>query len=57
MKGYAVSGNQTCSAAECVRQVLIEPMHPIIDLGDGKRVTTICDREGNTIRLIQIEGM
>ena len=33
----------------------IQPLHTVIDLGDGKRVTTICDVEGNTIRLIQIE--
>ena len=34
----------------------IQPLHRVIDLGDGKRVTTICDVEGNTIRLIQLEA-
>lgn len=34
----------------------IQPLHPVIDLGDGKRVTTICDVEGNTIRLIQVDA-
>src|SRR5436190_17928211 len=34
----------------------IQPLHPIIELGDGKRVTTICDPEGNTIRLIQLDA-
>jgi predicted enzyme related to lactoylglutathione lyase len=33
----------------------ITPLHPIIDLGEGKRVSTIADPDGNTIRLIQID--
>jgi predicted enzyme related to lactoylglutathione lyase len=32
----------------------IRTLHPIIDIGDDKRVTTISDPDGNAIRLIQI---
>jgi predicted enzyme related to lactoylglutathione lyase len=32
----------------------ISTLHPIIDLGDKKQVTTISDPDGNAIRLIQI---
>ena len=31
----------------------IEPLHPIIELGAGKRVTSITDPEGNVLRLFQ----
>lgn len=33
----------------------IRPLHPIIDLGEGKRVSTISDPDGNAVRLIQLE--
>ncbi len=33
----------------------IMPLHPIIELGEGKRVTTIADPDGNRIRLIEID--
>lgn len=33
----------------------ITPLHTIINLGAGKRITTIQDPDGNTIRLIQME--
>lgn len=32
----------------------IKPLHPIIDLGEGKCCSTICDPDGNTVRLIQL---
>jgi predicted enzyme related to lactoylglutathione lyase len=32
----------------------ITPLHPIIDIGEGKSISTICDPDGNSIRLIQI---
>jgi predicted enzyme related to lactoylglutathione lyase len=32
----------------------VSTLHPIIDLGDNKQVTTITDPDGNAIRLIQI---
>ena len=31
----------------------IKPLHPIIELGAGKRVTSISDPEGNVLRLFQ----
>ncbi len=31
----------------------IKPLHPIIDIGEGKRVSTITDPDGNGVRLIQ----
>jgi len=31
----------------------IKPLHPIIDLGDGKRVCSIADSDGNVVRLFQ----
>jgi len=33
----------------------IQPLHPIIDIGEGKSVSTIKDPDGNAIRLIQFE--
>ena len=32
----------------------IQPLHPLIDIGEGKSISTIADPEGNPIRLIQI---
>jgi len=32
----------------------IRPLHPIIELGEGKRVSTISDPDGNAVRLIQV---
>jgi len=32
----------------------IKPLHPIIDIGEGKRICSIADTDGNMIRLIQI---
>jgi predicted enzyme related to lactoylglutathione lyase len=34
----------------------VTPLHRIIDLGEGKRVSTIADPDGNTIRLIEISA-
>ena len=34
----------------------IEPLHPIIELGEGKSISTITDPDGNPIRLIQISS-
>ena len=31
----------------------IKPLHPIIDLGEGKSISTISDPDGNAVRLIQ----
>jgi len=33
----------------------LKTIHPIIDLGEGKRVTSISDIDGNMIRLIQLD--
>ena len=33
----------------------IQPLHPIIDIGEGKRISSIPDADGNTIRLIQVD--
>lgn len=33
----------------------LDPLHPIIDLGEGKCVTSVRDVDGNTIRLIQLD--
>lgn len=33
----------------------VKPLHPVIDIGDGKRVSSIVDPDGNMIRLIQID--
>jgi predicted enzyme related to lactoylglutathione lyase len=35
----------------------IEPLHPIIDIGEGKFVSTISDLDGNAIRLIQLSAV
>ena len=32
----------------------IKPLHPIIDIGEGKSVSTISDPDGNAFRLIQL---
>ena len=32
----------------------IQPLHPMIDIGEGKLISTIADPDGNAIRLIQI---
>jgi len=32
----------------------LKPLHPMIDIGEGKRVSSIADADGNMIRLIQI---
>ena len=32
----------------------IKPLHPVIDIGQGKRISSIADPDGNTIRLIQV---
>ena len=32
----------------------IKPLHPIINIGEGKSICTISDPDGNAIRLIQI---
>ena len=34
----------------------IQPLHPVIDIGEGKSITTIADPDGNAIRLIQIQA-
>jgi predicted enzyme related to lactoylglutathione lyase len=33
----------------------LQTLHPIIDLGEGKCVSTVSDIDGNMIRLIQME--
>jgi len=33
----------------------IKPLHPVINLGEGKRISAIADPDGNTIRLIQVD--
>ena len=34
----------------------VQPLHPVIDIGEGKCISTIADPDGNTIRLIQIRA-
>ena len=34
----------------------IQTLHPVIDIGEGKSITTIADPDGNAIRLIQIQS-
>lgn len=35
----------------------IKPLHPVINLGEGKSISTITDPDGNTIRLLQISSV
>lgn len=37
-----------------LRENGVKPLHPIINIGDGKSICTIADPDGNAIRLIQI---
>ena len=39
---------------EDISQTGVTPVHPIIDIGEGKRISTITDPDGNTIRIIQV---
>ena len=50
---FAVSDIQ--AFLEGLRQRGIEPLHPILDIGEGKRLSSISDPDGNTIRLIQVD--
>jgi len=34
----------------------ITPIHPVIDIGGGKSISTIHDPDGNALRLIQIDA-
>lgn len=38
-----------------VAQKDVKPLHPIIDIGEGKRICSIPDADGNMVRLIQID--
>jgi predicted enzyme related to lactoylglutathione lyase len=40
---------------ETVNERGIKPLHPVIDLGEGKCCSTIADPDGNWVRLIQLE--
>ena len=33
----------------------IKPLDPVIDIGEGKRITSIADPDGNMVRLIQVD--
>ena len=37
-----------------LKQTQAKPLHPIIDIGEGKQICSIADVDGNAIRLIQI---
>jgi len=38
-----------------IQKMNIKPLHPILDIGEGKRICSISDPDGNMVRLIQVD--
>ena len=38
-----------------VQKMGIKPLHPIMDIGEGKHICSIADPDGNMVRLIQVD--
>ena len=50
---FAISNLQ--QFLERLSQKGIKPLHPMIDIGEGKHISSISDADGNMIRLIQVD--